>query len=177
VVDLSRNREFQEESGSEIQLVSFKLGRETFAVNVEQVREIGKVERITSVPKMPSFIEGVMNLRGQITTIIDLQKRFGIVGGGERTDQSRVIVAEIGDIQVGIIVDSVADVITVSSSTLAPPPKSVSSETEARFLTHICKAQGELILLVDLPTIIDYEDMGKLVDFNKEQELNEPEAT
>lgn len=172
-----RKREVTDDSESEIQLVTFKLGKETFAVNVEQVREIGKVEQITSVPKMPSFIEGVMNLRGQITTIIDLQRRFGIAGANERTDHSRIIVAEIGDIQVGIIVDSVADVITVSSSTLAPPPKSVSNEADARFLTGICKQPDELILLVDLPTIIDYEELAQLTDLNKESDIKPSEVT
>ena len=107
-----------EATGSEVQLVQFKLGTEFFGVKVEQVREIVKLGDITHVPKMPEFIEGVMNLRGQITTIIDLRIRFGIVAADGRTSQSRVIVAEIGDIQVGIIVDSVQDVIRVLTNSL-----------------------------------------------------------
>ena len=161
-----QNREEVEGSDNEVQLVSFKLGKETFAVNVDQVREIGKVERITSVPKMPAFIEGVLNLRGRITTIIDLHRRFDISGERKRTAKSRIIVAEIGDLQVGIIVDSVQDVITVGSSSLSPPPKSVSSEAESRFLTGICKQKDHLIMLVDLNQIIDYQDMGQISNLN-----------
>jgi purine-binding chemotaxis protein CheW len=169
-MDLSKKRkkEIVEGSDSEIQLVTFGLGTETFAVNVEKVREIGKVERITKVPKMPTFIEGVMNLRGQITTIIDLHRRFGISGESTRTDQSRIIVAEIGDIQVGIIVDSVEDVITVGSTSLSPPPKSVSNKAESRFLTGICKQKDSLIMLVDLNSIIDREEMEQITDLDTE---------
>jgi purine-binding chemotaxis protein CheW len=168
VIDLSKQdvRDDLEGTDSEIQLVTFKLGKEMFAVNVEKVREIGKVERITSVPKMPTFIEGVMNLRGQITTIIDLHCRFGISGESKRTAQSRIIVAEIGDIQVGIIVDSVQDVITVGSASLSPPPKSLSVEAESRFLTGICKQKDNLIMLVDLKMIIDRQEMAQLTEID-----------
>jgi purine-binding chemotaxis protein CheW len=157
-----KKRENLESSDNEIQLVSFKLGKETFAVNVEQVREIGKVEQITKVPKMPKFIEGVMNLRGQITTIIDLRSRFGILGDDGRTAQSRVIVAEIGDVQVGIIVDSVQDVIRVPEKSLSPPPKTFSSNVDARFLTGICKLPNNLIMLIDLTTLLGYEELGQI---------------
>lgn len=163
-----RNKREEIEGGdNEIQLVSFKLGKETFAVNVDQVREIGKVERITQVPKMPDFIEGVMNLRGQITTIIDLRRRFGIIGEEGRTSQSRVIVAEIGDIQIGIIVDSVQDVIRVSAKSLSPPPKTVSSNVDTRFLTGICKQPDNLIMLIDLLSILGSEEMGQINEIKK----------
>jgi purine-binding chemotaxis protein CheW len=179
-----KKRKMREEIGSsdsDIQLVSFRLGPETFAVNVEQVREIGKVERITRVPKMPNFIEGVMNLRGQITTIIDLRRRFGILGEDSRTAQSRVIVAEIGDIQIGIIVDSVQDVIRVPSKSLSPPPKTVTSNVDAKFLTGICKMPDNLIMLIDLLSILENQEIGQLNDLRKEiegkqwRQENEPE--
>ncbi len=181
MVKNKRNKESLEGADSEIQLVSFKLGPETFAVNVEQVREIGKVERITRVPKMPDFIEGVMNLRGQITTIIDLRRRFGILGEDARTTKSRVIVAEIGDIQIGIIVDSVQDVIRVPSKSLAPPPKTVTSNVDARFLTGICKMPDNLIMLIDLLNILENKEIGQISELKKEfdekqwRQENEPE--
>ena len=107
---MRKNRQKIELTGDEEQLVSFLLGKETFGVKVTQVREIGKVQDITKVPRMPDFIEGVMNLRGQITTVIDLKKRFAIAEDANgRTAQSRIIVAEIGDTQLGIIVDAVEE--------------------------------------------------------------------
>jgi purine-binding chemotaxis protein CheW len=162
---MARNRrEKREFVGGEVQLVQFKLGNEFFGVKVEQVREIVKLGKITHVPKMPNFIEGVMNLRGQITTIIDLRRRFSIAGEEGHTPQSRVIVAEIGDIQVGIIVDSVQDVIRVPTQSLSPPPKTVSSKVDAKYLTGICKMPDNLIMLIDLTNILGYEEIGQVTE-------------
>ena len=147
---MTRNRKIAklEDVGDEKQLVSFKLSNETYAVDVSQVRSIGKVEEITRVPKMPSFVEGVMNLRGQITTVIDLKRRFDIEGGDGRTEQSRIIVAEIGDTQVGMIVDSVKDVIRVPQKSISPPPKTIESKLDTRFLTGICNISDHLIMII-----------------------------
>lgn len=142
--------EKSETTKEEIQLVSFKIGKETFAVYVNQVREIGRVEEITHVPNMPDFIEGVMDLRGQITTVIDLRRRFGIMEKAERTDQSRIIVAEIDNNQMGIIVDSVQDVIRISPDVISPPPEVVLKTIDAHLLTGVCRLEKELVMLLDL---------------------------
>ena len=161
---MRNKREKFEEVGDEKQLVSFKLGNETYAVDVSQVRSIGKVDEITHVPKMPTFVEGVMNLRGQITTVIDLRKRADIEGKGLRTDQSRIIVAEIGDTQVGMIVDSVRDVIRVPGKSISPPPKSIASKLDSRFLTGICNISEQLIMILDLSNILKQDDMKEVID-------------
>jgi purine-binding chemotaxis protein CheW len=156
---IAYKNENQESPGSTIQLVQFQLGREYFAVGVEQVREIVKRGKITRVPNMPNFVEGVMNLRGQITTIIDLRRRFDIDYQQADSAQSRIIVAEIGDVQLGIIVDSVQDVIRVASKSLSPPPKTMASDVDSRFLEGICKMPESLILLIDLLKISGYEEI------------------
>jgi purine-binding chemotaxis protein CheW len=161
---MSEREDRNEFAGSEVQLVSFKLGKETFAVNVDQVREIGKVEQITHIPKMPNYVEGVMNLRGQITTIIDLRMRFGITGEGGRTAQSRIIVAEIGENQLGIIVDSVQDVTRVAKQSISPPPKTVSKKVDTSFLTGICKLPDRLIMLLDLSKLLSDEEMEHVLE-------------
>ena len=155
-------------TGDEEQLVSFRLGKGTFALKVGQVREIGKVEDITTVPKMPEYVEGVMNLRGQITTVIDLKKRFALCKdvNEARTAQSRIIVAEVGENQLGIIVDSVEDVMRVPRANISPPPKTLASDVDASFLTGICKLENKLVMLLDLESILvnknDLEDVSKL---------------
>lgn len=156
-----RKREKVEISGDEEQIVSFLLGKETFAVKVSQVREIGKVQDITKIPKMPDYIEGVMNLRGQITTVIDLKKRFGIETGDGRTGQSRIIVAEIGDNQLGIIVDAVEDVMRVPRSSISDPPKNIAVGAESTALTGICKLSNKLVMMLDLEKIVD-SDMARI---------------
>lgn len=150
-----RNKEKVDLTGDEEQLVSFRLGKETFGVNVSQVREIGKVQDITKIPKMPDYIEGVMNLRGQITTVIDLKKRFGIASENDGvTVQSRIIIAEIGDNQIGMIVDAVEDVMRVPRQSIMPPPKTLSSDLASSYLIGICKLKDKLIMLLDIDKII-----------------------
>ena len=175
-------------TGDAIQLVTFKLGRETFSVNVNQVREIGKVEEITHVPKMPEFIEGVMNLRGQITTVIDLRRRFGIATSSPnanatttananstantRSNQERIIVVEIGDNQLGIIVDAVQDVMRISPEHISPPPKMISSNVNARFLTGICKLPNQLIMLLDLSKVLSEEEIEHVFEESMRQDID-----
>ena len=145
---MRRDRKKIELTGDEEQIVSFLLGKEMFGVKVAQVREIGKVQDITRVPRMPEFIEGVVNLRGQITTVIDLKKRFGICADRGITAQSRIIIAEIGDNQIGIIVDAVEDVMSVPRQTISPPPVTLTIGMNADFLIGLCKLQNKLIMLL-----------------------------
>ncbi len=147
----------------DLQLVTFKLGDETFGVNVEQVREIVKLEEITRVPRMPTFIEGVINLRGLITTVIDLGHRFGIDGRGH-TANSRIIIAEIGENQLGLIVDSVKDVIRAPNKSVSQPPKTMASQVDASFLTGICKLPKQLVMLLDLGKVLTDEEMGEVLE-------------
>jgi len=157
---MRRKRAKVELTGDVEQIVSFRLGRETFAVMVSQVREICKVQNITTVPKMPPYIEGVMNLRGQITTIIDLKKRLGIEADGpSRTAQSRIIVAEIGDNQLGILVDAVEDVMRIPKQSISPPPKTLMTGIESSALTGISKLPDKLILMLDLEKIMSGSSM------------------
>ena len=167
---MRRKREKVELTGDVEQIVSFRLGRETFAVMVSQVREIGKVQNITRVPKMPAFIEGVMNLRGQITTVIDLKKRFNIPSDESiRSAQSRIIIAEIGDNQLGIIVDAVEDVMRIPKQSISPPPTTLQSALDANFLTGICKLPDRLVMLLDLNKIMSSGEWSQLSAFNSPQ--------
>jgi purine-binding chemotaxis protein CheW len=158
-----RKREKVELTGDEEQIVSFKLGKETFGVRVSQVREIGKVQNITRIPKMPDYIEGVMNLRGQITTVIDLKKRFDIEGDGSGiTAASRIIVAEIGDTQIGIIVDEVEDVMRVPRQGISPPPRTLTAGMETNFLTAICKLPDRMVMLLDLDQVMAVNEIDQI---------------
>lgn len=161
---MPRKTEKLKDVGEEKQLVSFKLGKETYAVDVSQVRSIGKVDEITFVPKMPTFVEGVMNLRGQITTVIDLRRRFDIEDEGGGIDQARIIVAEIGETQVGMIVDSVKDVIRVPDKSISPPPKTIQSKLDTRFLTGICNLSDQLIMIIDLTNVLKKEDFEDVME-------------
>ena len=157
----------QNQTENDVQLVQFKLGGEFFGVKVEQVREIVKFSSVTHVPKMPAFIDGVMNLRGQITTIIDLRRRLDISDNGGRTPESRIIVAEIGSSQVGIIVDSVRDVIRVSSEKISLPHDVITSRVDTQFLTGICRLKEDLMMILELGNIVTAEELEGLEGMEK----------
>ncbi len=139
-------------------MVTFKLGKETFGVPVDQVREIVKLDSITNIPRTADFIQGVINLRGQITLAIDLAKRYDIKTEGT-TAQSRIIIAEIGDNPLGLIVDSVKDVMMTPRKTISPPPAALTSQMSARFLDGICQLQEGLVMLVDLTQVITEQEL------------------
>ncbi len=136
----------------ELQLVVFSLGKEEFGVDITQVREILKVPRITDVPNSPEFIEGVINLRGQITTIMDLRKRLG-VGIGEIDDDARIIIIEVEDMAMGMIVNSVTEVLHMSTKDVDPAP-SISSDVETEYISGVGKLKDRLLILLDVAKIL-----------------------
>ena len=110
----------------EVQLVVFKIGDEEFGVEINQVREIVKLVSITRMPKAPVFIEGVVNLRGQIITVIDLAKRLDLPSTG-KTDATRIMVVEVGEDTVGMIVDSVSEVLRLSADNIEDTPSLIDT--------------------------------------------------
>ncbi len=158
----------QEETGmanetrpaEEIQLVVFSLGREEFAVEVTQVREIMRMEEITRMPKSPHFVEGIINLRGQIIAVIDLAKRLNLEAA-ERGSESRIIVVEADDVKVGMIVDSVSEVLRVSREAVEPSP-TLASDVSAAYLQGVVKQDNRLIILLDLTKVLSLDEMASL---------------
>lgn len=143
------------------QLVIFKLGDEEFGVDILQVREIEKLDQpVTRVPKSPAFVEGVINLRGEIIPIVDLRKRFGLVVR-QTGNEARIIIVDINDGQVGMVVDSVVEVarINVSAIEAAPP---ITKGVDAYFLSGVAKINGRLIILLNLERALSPEEVKEL---------------
>jgi purine-binding chemotaxis protein CheW len=147
----------------DLQIVGFRVGRETFGVDIALVHEIVRVPEVTAVPDAPDFIEGVINLRGRIISLVDLRKRFG-----ERQivphKKNRVIVVEFEQKFVGLIVDAASEVLRVPASDIEPPP-SVFDMGELHYVTGVAKVQGRLIILVDLGKILQRGELRRLTDF------------
>jgi len=145
---------------AERQLVVFSLGREEFAVDVNQVREIIRMEEITRMPKSPPFVEGIINLRGQIIAVIDLAKRLNLPST-ERTDAHRIVVVETEDLKVGMIVDSVSEVTSVAEEEIEPPP-TLASDATTPFILGVVKRDKRLIILLDLSKLLSLEEIAEL---------------
>jgi purine-binding chemotaxis protein CheW len=153
----------------ELQIVGFRVGRETFGVDITLVHEIVRVPEITAVPDAPDFIEGVINLRGRIISLVDLRKRFR-EKQITRGKKNRVIVVEFEQKFVGLIVDAASEVLRVPASEIEPPP-SVFQQGELNYVTGVAKAQGRLIILVDLAKILQRGELRRLTDFTPQPAL------
>jgi purine-binding chemotaxis protein CheW len=146
--------------GTEIQLVVFKLANEEYCVDIQQVREIIKVLDVTRVPKAPDFIEGVINLRGQITPVLDLRKRLDLPEF-ERGEDTRIIVIELGKNVVGMVVDSVMEVCRLPEKNIDPTPI-ISTEVGAEFIKGVGKLGDRLLILLDLGIVLSKEEEKQL---------------
>ncbi len=144
----------------ELHLVGFRIGRETFGVPIELVHEIVRVPEITSVPDAPNFVEGVINLRGKIISIVDLRKRFGETEV-KSSKKNRILVAEVGNKMVGLIVDAASEVLKIPPTDVEPPPN-VFAEGELNYVTGVGKLNGRLIMLVDLKQILQRGELRRL---------------
>ena len=144
----------------ELHIVGFRVGRETFGVPISLVHEIVRVPEITAVPDSPGYVEGVINLRGKIVSVVDLRKRFGEkeIAANKK---NRILVAEVGGKMVGLIVDAASEVIKIPDSEIDLPP-SVFEEGELNYVTGVGKVKGRLIILVDLSKILQRGELRRL---------------
>ncbi len=145
-------------SKEEVQLVIFKIGEEDFGVEINQVREIVKLVAITRMPKAPAFIEGVVNLRGQIVTVIDLAKRLELPSTG-RTEATRIMVVEVADNIVGMIVDSVSEVLRLSKNDIEDTPSLINTEVHEQYLRGVGKDNDRLLILLDLNAVLSSDEI------------------
>jgi purine-binding chemotaxis protein CheW len=143
---------------NEYQLVVFTIGDEEFGVDISQVREIVRVVQITYLPKAPVFIEGVVNLRGQVLAVIDLAKRIGVTPK-ERSENNRIIVVEVGENTVGMIVDSVSEVLRLPAEFVEEVPSLVETEVPEHYIRGVGKLKDGLLVLLDLKKILTPEEV------------------
>ena len=143
-----------------IQVVSFKLGSEEYGVDIAQVQEINRMVAVTHVPRAPQFMEGVINLRGQLIPIIDLRTRFGMPRA-EHTKNTRIVVTEIGTKRVGMVVDSVSEVLRLPVDQIEPAPEMISG-VDTEYIRGVGKIDDRLIILLDLGKIVSGAERREL---------------
>ena len=146
----------------ELHIVGFRVGRETYGVPITSLHEIVRVPEITAVPDAPDYMEGVINLRGKIVSVIDLRKRLGekkVSASG----RSRILVVEHKGRLCGLIVDSASEVIKIPVSDIEPPP-TVFQEGALQCVTGMGKFQGRLIVLLDTNKLLSHETLQSKAD-------------
>jgi len=141
------------------QLVAFKLSDEEYGVEITQVQEIVRMSEITRIPGMPDFIEGVMNLRGKIIPVIDLRKRF-LLPGKAVDDKSRIVVVNVSGQIIGLIVDSVSEVINLSEGQITPIPSTIAA-IDAEYLDGVVNIlEKRMVILLNLEKLLS--DIAKI---------------
>jgi purine-binding chemotaxis protein CheW len=150
----------QKEVVGEVKVIVFRLHDEEYGVEVSQVRSIERLEHITRVPRTPKFVKGVINLRGVVTPIINLRSRFGLEEI-DYTESTRIIIVAVGELEVGLIVDSANDVIDIPVDAIEPPPEVVGG-VEAAYLRGVAKLEKRLLILLNLDKVLNNEEIKQL---------------
>ncbi|MDR7440346.1 MAG: chemotaxis protein CheW [Armatimonadota bacterium] len=153
----------QATSEPEQHLVVVRLDRERYGFAIEHVHEIIRMQEVTRVPRAPEFVEGVINLRGQVIPVLDLRRRFGLPPG-ERDGTTRIVVVEMNGNRVGVVVDAVLEVLRVPQSSVVPPEDMLAT-SQVAFLRGVAKHGDGLILLLDLQRVLEVGEQQALRDF------------
>ncbi|EJM08672.1 MULTISPECIES: chemotaxis protein CheW [Pseudomonas] len=143
-----------------LQWVTFKLDNETYGINVMRVQEVLRYTEIAPVPGAPSYVLGIINLRGNVVTVIDTRQRFGLMNA-EISDNTRIVIIEADKQVVGIMVDSVAEVVYLRQSEIETAPN-VGNEESAKFIQGVCNKNNELLILVELDKMMSEEEWSEL---------------
>lgn len=145
-----------EEDTQKGKYLTFSLGTEFYGLEIQYVTEIIKLQPITEVPEMPGYIRGIINLRGKIIPLMDVRARFKkpLI---EYNDRTCVIVIDIQDISIGLIVDSVAEVLSIPDEEIVPPPD--LNKGGNRYIKGIGKVEGEVKLLLDCERLLSDDEM------------------
>ncbi len=148
---MADNKEF---TPRELHMVGFQIGRETYGVPITSLHEIVRVPEITAVPDAPDYLEGVINLRGKIVSVIDLRKRFNQKPGGV-SRRNRILVVQHKQRLCGLIVDSASEVIKMAPSDISPST-TVFEDGGSNAITGLGKYKGRLIVLLDVSRLLDF---------------------
>jgi purine-binding chemotaxis protein CheW len=142
------------------QLIGFLVGEEEYGLELLRVKEVIRMRQITWLPKAPSCVKGIINLRGDVIPIIDLRERFGLPTQ-EQTATTRVIVVDVEGKSVGMVVDAASQVVRVPADQFEPPPM-VLGQTSRDFITSVGKVDDRLIIMIDVERILSVEEMNQI---------------
>jgi len=143
-----------------IQWVTFKLDNEIYGIRVMQVQEVLRVSEIAPVPGAPSYVMGIINLRGNVVTVINTRSRFGL-SLTDNDDDTRIVILESDDNVVGILVDSVAEVVDLKRDQIETSPN-VGNDESSKYIEGVATLEGELLILIDINKLLTEEEWSEL---------------
>ena len=150
----------------EAQMAVFKVGTERYAVDIMRIKEVIKPPKITPLPNVPDFLDGVINLRGMVMPVISMRERLGFplenIG-----KEARVIIIILNGRAVGVFVDSVEEIVNIPLKDIKAPPK-IAKGIDSEYLKGICRVEGDLLVLLDLDKILTTTERVMMEDLAKE---------
>ena len=158
----------------ELHIVGFQVGRETYGVPITSLHEIVRVPEITAVPDAPDYLEGVINLRGKIVSVMDLRKRFGDKNAAVKK-HNRILVVEHSGRLAGLIVDSASEVLKIPADAVEPPP-AVFQDGGLNCVTGLGKVNGRLVVLLDMSKLLAPASLQTISDAGEKKAATKPEV-
>ena len=146
----------QENNQQVFRWVTFRLADEIYGINVMQVQEVLRMTDVAPVPGAPHYVMGIINLRGNVVTVLDTRKLLDLATS-DITDSSRIMIIESGKVTVGLLVDSVAEVVNIALSDIDPPP-SVGNDEGSRYIQGVYSSDQQILILIDLNKLINEEN-------------------
>ncbi len=150
----------QEEDTQKGKFLTFSLGKEDYGIEISNVKEIIGIQNITQVPELPPYVKGIINLRGKIIPVMDVRIRFK-KEERDYNDRTCIIVIEIKEISVGLIVDTVTEVLAISEENIVPPPQ-MNKGSQSKYIKAIGKAAGGVKLILDCDRLLGEDELEEL---------------
>jgi len=143
-----------------LQFVTFNLGKQKYAIDILKVQEINNLKEITPIPNAQAYLEGAINLRGKVIPVLNLRRRLHLEDQA-LTDLSKIVIVDLNGLVLGMIVDSVSDVLRLPSETVEPAPPVVTGKSRSDFVLGIAKLSDMLVIILDMDKMIDRTDLQR----------------
>ncbi|MBP2663122.1 MAG: CheW protein [Firmicutes bacterium] len=163
--EISENELELEEDTQKGKFLTFTLGAEVYGIEIKYVTEIIGMQPVTQVPDLPEYVKGIINLRGKIIPVIDMRLRFN-KSSIEYNDRTCIVVVDIHEIAVGLIVDTVAEVLTIAENDIVPPPQLQNGSYHQRFTKAIGKVGDDVKLILDSERVLSNDEVNLLEKIN-----------
>jgi purine-binding chemotaxis protein CheW len=149
----------EEEDTQANKYLCFKIGKESFGIDIRHIIEIIELQKISLVPNMPAYVKGVINLRGKVIPVVDLRLRF-LMDERPYDDRTCIVVTDIGGVRISLIVDTVEEVMEIPEGEIEPPPRFKAMEGKERYISGLGKSGEEVKILLDVDRLVEDEGIA-----------------
>jgi purine-binding chemotaxis protein CheW len=154
----------EKEKEKQIQVVTFQLGKEVYAIDIMEIKQIVNMQDVREIPNAPPYVEGILNLRGSVTPIINLHKRF-VLNKPEMSEEDKLlsgfIILEINNMTLGVIIDKILRVISLDVELIQPPPQMISG-IGVEYIQGVVNIEGNYIIILNIERLFNPKELQQL---------------